>query len=76
VPSAGDVRAVVDTNVLLSGLFWRGRPHALMEQIRAGALTLISSPALLAELAEVLNRPKFQVILAAPKPIPSRRLVN
>jgi uncharacterized protein len=63
VPSAGDVRAVVDTNVLLSGLFWRVRPHALMEQVRAGTLTLISSPALLAELAEVMNRPKFQAIL-------------
>ena len=66
MPSAGDVRAVVDTNVLLSGLFWRGRPHALMERVRTGALTLISSPALLAELAEVMNRPKFQVILASP----------
>jgi predicted nucleic acid-binding protein len=52
VASAAGVRAVVDTNVLLSGLFWRGRPHALIEQVCAGALTLISSPALLAELAE------------------------
>jgi predicted nucleic acid-binding protein len=49
VPSAGDVRAVVDTNVLLSGLFWRGRRHTLMEQVPGGTLTLISSPALLAE---------------------------
>jgi putative PIN family toxin of toxin-antitoxin system len=57
------VRAVLDTNVLLSGLFWRGAPHALIEQVRAGALTVISSPSLLAELAEVLNRPKFQAIL-------------
>jgi hypothetical protein len=40
VPSADDVRAVVDTNKLLSGLFWRGRPHALMEQVRGGTLTL------------------------------------
>jgi putative PIN family toxin of toxin-antitoxin system len=63
VTSAGDVRAVVDTKVLLSG-FWRGRPDVLLEQARAGALTLISSPALLAELAEVMNRPKFQEILA------------
>ena len=70
------MRAVVDTNVLLSGLFWRGSPHALLEQVRAGALNLISSPALLAELAEVMNRPKFQVILARSKPIPSGRLVN
>jgi len=30
---------------------------------RAGTLTLISIPALLAELAEVMNRPKFQAIL-------------
>jgi putative PIN family toxin of toxin-antitoxin system len=64
VPSADGVRAVVDTKVLLSGLFWRGAPHALIEEVRAGALSLISSPALLAELAEVMSRPKFQMILA------------
>jgi len=62
VPSAGDVRAG-DTNVLLSALFWRGAPHLLIEQVRAGTLTLISSPSLLAELVEVMNRPKFQAIL-------------
>ena len=76
MPSAGDVRAVVDTNVLLSGLLWRGRPHVLMEQVRAGALTLISSSALLAELAEVMNRPKFQVILAGSKTDPEQTLVK
>jgi hypothetical protein len=52
-------RAGVDTNVLLSGLFWRGAPDALIERVRDGALTMISSPALLAELADVLNRPKY-----------------
>jgi putative PIN family toxin of toxin-antitoxin system len=57
------VRAVIDTNVLLSGLLWRGTPHALIEQIRAGAFTLISSPALLAELGEIIQRPKFRTIL-------------
>lgn len=66
------MRAVVDTNVLLSGLFWRGRPHALIEQVRAGTLTLISSPALLAELAEVMNRPKFQAIVARTNTDPER----
>ena len=45
-----------------------------MEQVRAGALTLISSPALLAELAGVMNRPKFQVILARSKTDPERTL--
>lgn len=56
------MRAVIDTNVLLSGLLWGGIPHALMEHVRNGALTLISSPALLAELARVIDRPKFDVI--------------
>jgi uncharacterized protein len=57
------MRAVIDTNVLMSGLLWRGAPHALLEQVRNNALTLISSPALLMELAEVLERPKFDAIL-------------
>jgi putative PIN family toxin of toxin-antitoxin system len=57
------VRAVIDTNVLLSGLLWRGSPHALLEQVRNGKIQLISSPALLSELAEVISRPKFEDIL-------------
>jgi putative PIN family toxin of toxin-antitoxin system len=64
VPAGGSVRAVIDTNILLSGLLWRGKPHRLIEQVRAGALTFVSSPALLAELAEVVARPKFKTALA------------
>ena len=58
------MRAVLDTNALLSGLLWRGPPHALLEQVRNGAVTLISSPALLAELTDVMGRTKFDGILA------------
>ena len=54
------MRAVIDTNVLLSGLFWRGAPYRLLEQVRAGAIMLISSPELLVELDEVIRRPKFR----------------
>ena len=36
----------------------------MIEQAQAAALSLISSPGLLAELAEVMNRPKFEEILA------------
>jgi putative PIN family toxin of toxin-antitoxin system len=57
------VRAVVDTNVLLAALLWRGPPHGLLQHARSGALTLLSSPALLAELTEVLSRAKFDAIL-------------
>jgi uncharacterized protein len=58
------MRAVIDTNVLLSGLLWRGPAYALLEQVRNGSVTFISSPALLAELAEVLARPKFDAVLS------------
>jgi len=58
------IRAVLDTNVVLSGLLWHGTPHALLERVREGTMTFISSPALLAELAEVIARPQFDAILA------------
>lgn len=57
------MRAVIDTNVLLSGLLWHGAPHALLEHVRAGTLGLVSSPALLAELECVIGRAKFNAIL-------------
>lgn len=57
------MRAVIDTNVLVSGLLWHGVPHTLLERVRAGGLTLVSSPALLAELEEVIGRAKFDAIL-------------
>jgi putative PIN family toxin of toxin-antitoxin system len=70
------VRAVIDTNVLLSGLIWRGTPHALIEQVRAGTLSLVSSPALLAELDGVITRPKFQTALARSNTSPERVLAE
>jgi putative PIN family toxin of toxin-antitoxin system len=57
------VRAIIDTNVLLSGLLWHGAPHAVLEHLRAGTLTFVCSPALLTELADVIHRPKFAAIL-------------
>ena len=57
------MRAILDTNVLLSGFLWRQAPHTLLEHVRRGALTLVTSPALLDELAEVLSRSKFDTIL-------------
>lgn len=57
------VRAVIDTNVLLSGLLWHGPPHAVITHLRNGTLSLVTSPALLSELARVLGRPKFDAIL-------------
>ena len=58
------MRAIIDTNILVAALFWRGTPHRLLEQVRSGALTPISSPVLFAELTEVISREKFDFILA------------
>jgi putative PIN family toxin of toxin-antitoxin system len=52
------MRLVLDTNVVLSGLLWRGTPYRLLETIRQkSGIRLYSSPALLDELADVLTRP-------------------
>ena len=59
------MRAVIDTNVLLAGLLWHGPPHALLEHVRSGKLAMVSSPVLLAELTEVIGRPKFDTIIEA-----------
>ncbi len=54
-------RAVLDTNVLIAALISPGGPSAaLLLELRAGAFELVASPALLAELAEVLARAKFR----------------
>jgi putative PIN family toxin of toxin-antitoxin system len=48
------VRIVIDTNVWVSGLLWRGAPWELLRLAEAGKLTLCTTPAILAELADVL----------------------
>ena len=58
------MRAVIDTNVLIAALLWRGPPHALLEHVRAGSVSMVSSPVLLEELADVIGRAKFDAILA------------
>lgn len=68
------MRAIVDTNALLSGFLWRAAPHVLLEQVRSGELTLVISPALLAELADVISRPKFDSILVRSNTSRSRTL--
>lgn len=53
------MRVVADTSVVVSGLLWRGAPHQVLVAARTGAIDLFTSAALLAELEDVLQRPKF-----------------
>lgn len=53
------MRIVADTNTVVSGLLWQGAPRRLMDLGRSQKITLITSPALLAEFADVIGRKKF-----------------
>jgi len=70
------VRAVLDTNVLLSGLLWHGTPHALIEMVRAGTLSLVISEHLIAELARTVTRTKLQTVLARSGTEPQQMLAE
>jgi putative PIN family toxin of toxin-antitoxin system len=48
------MRAVLDTNVVISGLFWKGAPRTLLEGAARGLFRPVTSPSLLAEFEEVL----------------------
>jgi putative PIN family toxin of toxin-antitoxin system len=50
---------VADTNTVVSGLLWRGNPRQVLEAARIGTLQLYTTASLLAELDDVLQRPKF-----------------
>lgn len=50
------MRAVLDTNVVVSALLWGGKPFDLLQAAVDGDLLLCTSPALLAELRDVLAR--------------------
>ena len=49
----------LDTNTIVSALLWHGNPRKLMDAVRANAADSATSPALLAELTDVLGRAKF-----------------
>ena len=54
-------RAVLDPNVLVSALITPdGASAQLLVELRSGAFELVTSPLLLAELEEVLERDKFR----------------
>jgi uncharacterized protein len=59
------VKLVVDTNTLISGLLWQGPSAQLLEAAAQRKAELVLSPELLAEFADVIERPKFFHRIAA-----------
>lgn len=59
------IAAVLDTNVLVSGIGWPDSPPGrAVDALVAGEFVAISTPALLGELQRVLDYPKLQRVAA------------
>jgi len=54
------VRIVIDTNIWVSGLLWRGMPWNLLRLAEQGQVELCMAPSMLAELAAVLSYERLQ----------------
>ena len=61
----GHVRVVADTNTLVSGVLWTGKPAVVLELALRGKIEHFTSKYILEETEEVLRRPKFAKRLAA-----------
>jgi len=57
------LRAVMDTNVLVSGVLWRGVPFHLLRWAEENSLTIYTSLGIMAEVYRVMHYPKFQKYL-------------
>jgi uncharacterized protein len=70
------MRVVADTNTVVSGLLWHGAPRQVLDAARTGTLELYTSALLLAELADVLQRPKFAQRLTLAEVTPQTLVVG
>ena len=64
------MRVVADTNIIVSGLLWRGNPRQILDAARAGNIQLFTTAVLLIVLEDVLSREKFASRLALAKVTP------
>lgn len=53
------MRVVLDTNTVVSGLLWTSAPHQVLLAARREDIQLFTTVVLLAELEDVLTRPKL-----------------
>jgi uncharacterized protein len=53
------VRIVLDTNVVASAIFWKGKPFQLLTAARERKVELVCSVAMLKELSNTLGKAKF-----------------
>lgn len=54
------MRVVIDTNLIISGLFWQGIPARVYDAVITGEFTILVTEQLMAELQRVLHYAKFE----------------
>ena len=59
------MRLVLDTNVVASAILWGGSPKLLLQAQRDKRVELYTSTPMLAELTDILGRPKFEKKIVA-----------
>ena len=59
------MQVVADTNIVISGLLWRGNPRQILDAAHDGIIGLFTSFMLLEELEDVLSREKLAESLEA-----------
>ena len=55
------LRAVLDTNVLISAIISDGKPRKLLEKGITSQFSIVTSDLILKEFVTVLSRPKFKI---------------
>ena len=58
------MRVVIDTNIWISGMLWRGAPWRLLRMAEQGEIELCVTPSMLSELAAVLSYERLQPRIA------------
>lgn len=53
------IKIVLDTNTIISALFWEGNPRRILNLVKGGQYKLITSHEIETELIRVLAYPKF-----------------
>lgn len=56
------IRAVLDTNTIVSGIGWSGPPQKILDTAVNGDFVLLTSPDLLEELRRVLSYPRLHAL--------------
>jgi putative PIN family toxin of toxin-antitoxin system len=68
------MRVVLDTNIIVSGIYWSGPPFAILEAAKAKRFQILTSEVLLDELDDVLSRAKFTNRVALLRTLPGRSI--